>query len=74
MEVSRKISIAKTLTWRFVATTTTFLLAWMFTGEIETGLKIGGTEAVAKMFLYYGHERAWVGGIGYVKSIRGGTA
>ncbi|MFT4658640.1 MAG: putative membrane protein [Ilumatobacter sp.] len=56
---SKKRSLAKTLSWRVTATTTTFLIAWLVTGDIATGAAIGGVEAVAKMFLYYGHERAW---------------
>ncbi|MGI9622987.1 MAG: DUF2061 domain-containing protein [Acidimicrobiales bacterium] len=56
---SRGRSVAKTLSWRFVATTTTFLIAWIVTGNFRAGLAIGGVEAIAKMFLYYGHERVW---------------
>ena len=55
----RKIHVAKTITWRVIASLTTFFIAWGFTGELDTGLFIGGTEAVAKMFFYYFHERAW---------------
>lgn len=57
--VSRKRHIAKTITWRITATTTTIIITWMVTGEIEAGLVVGGFEVVAKMFLYYAHERAW---------------
>lgn len=56
---SRKRSLVKTLSWRVVATTTTFLIAWLVTGDPAAGAAIGSIEAVAKMFLYYGHERAW---------------
>lgn len=56
---SRRRSVAKTVSWRFVATTTTFLIAWFVTGDLGSGAAIGGVEAFAKMFLYYGHERAW---------------
>ncbi len=56
---SRKISLAKTLSWRVLATFTTFCIAWAVTGDITAGLAVGGIEAVAKMFLYYVHERAW---------------
>ena len=51
--------IYKTLTWRVVATGTTFLLAWLYTDDLTVATAIGGTEAVAKMILYYLHERAW---------------
>lgn len=55
----RTTAIAKTITWRILATTTTFLIAWALTGDLTAGAAIGGIEAVAKMGLYYWHERAW---------------
>ena len=56
---SKKRHLAKTVTWRITATTTTILITWMVTGDIAAGLTVGGFEATAKMFLYYGHERLW---------------
>lgn len=56
---SKSRSVAKTISWRFVATTTTFVIAWLVTGDIGAGAAIGGIEAVAKMALYYWHERVW---------------
>ncbi len=56
---SRRRTLAKTFSWRLTATTTTFLIAWAITGNIGAGAAIGGVEAVAKLMLYYGHERAW---------------
>ena len=56
---SRKRSLVKTLSWRVTATTTTFLIAWAVTGDVGAGLAIGGVEAVAKLVLYYWHERVW---------------
>lgn len=35
------------------------MLGWIFTGNPLTGLKIGLTETVTKLGLYYFHERAW---------------
>lgn len=60
----RSIALAKTITWRIVATTTTFLIAWALTGDLTAGAAIGGVEAVAKMGLYYWHERAWGAALG----------
>jgi len=57
--VSRKRHLAKTLTWRVLATTDTFLIAWLITGQIDWAAGIAGIEVVTKMFLYYWHERAW---------------
>lgn len=59
LKASRKRHVAKTISWRITATTTTFLLVWIFTGDVGIGLTVGGFEAIAKMFLYYLHERAW---------------
>ena len=56
---SQKISVAKTISWRCLATFTTFLIAWAVTGEITAGLAVGGIEAITKMVLYYLHEKAW---------------
>lgn len=52
-------SLAKTLTWRIVATTDTFIIAWIITGEWSFAGAIAGVEVITKMFLYYGHERIW---------------
>ena len=52
-------SLVKTLTWRVVATTDTFIIAWFITGEWTWAGAIAGVEVVTKMFLYYAHERVW---------------
>jgi uncharacterized membrane protein len=52
-------SLVKTLTWRIVATTDTFIIAWLITGEWTWASAIAGVEVLTKMFLYYGHERVW---------------
>lgn len=57
--ILKRRHIAKAITWRLIATTSTFLISWFFTNELETGLYIGGTAGLIKMFLYYVHERAW---------------
>lgn len=56
---SRRRHLLKAVTWRIVGTTDTTLLAWFFTGNPLTGLKIGFTEVITKTVLYYFHERAW---------------
>ena len=55
----RKRTIVKTLTWRVTASLTTFIIAWVLTGDLLIGATIGGIEAIAKIFLYYFHERIW---------------
>jgi len=59
-KISHKRHIAKTITWRVVGTLDTILLSWLITGSPTTGMKIGFSEVVTKMILYYLHERAWV--------------
>ena len=53
-------SVLKGLTWRLVATFTTVLIAFCLTGEQGLALQIGAFEFVAKLAVYYLHERAWV--------------
>lgn len=56
-------SIVKTITWRIIASATTFLLAFLFfhgdpqVTEKATGIALA--EMVIKMILYFFHERAW---------------
>ncbi len=52
-------SVLKTFTWRAVATTTTMLLVFIFTGKFALSAGIGAAEVVLKMILYYLHERLW---------------
>jgi uncharacterized membrane protein len=35
------------------------VIAYLVTGKIDDALKIGAVEVVAKMAIYYFHERAW---------------
>ena len=62
-------SLTKTLTWRILATTDTFIIAWLITGQIDWAAGIAGIEVITKMFLYYGHERVW-NSIGWLKPER----
>ena len=54
-----KRSLLKTLSWRSLATITTILLVYVFTGEIVLALEVGFIEVFAKLLLYYLHERMW---------------
>ncbi len=59
MSESHKRSLAKTISWRIIATTTTMTLVFIFTGELTLSLGVGALEVVTKMFFYYIHERLW---------------
>jgi uncharacterized membrane protein len=52
-------SLAKGITWRFLATLTTMAIAWFITGDVSAAMSIGFIEVFAKIAMYYAHERAW---------------
>jgi uncharacterized membrane protein len=53
-------SIIKGVSWRVVGTIDTIILSFILTGHIKTALKIGFTEVITKVVLYYLHERVWI--------------
>ena len=55
----QKRTVVKTLTWRVTASLTTFIIAWILTGDLLIGVSIGSIESITKFFLYYFHERIW---------------
>lgn len=52
-------TVAKAISWRVVATLTTMTIVYIFTKEIILSLGVGLSEVVAKITLYYIHERIW---------------
>lgn len=52
-------SLAKAVSWRVVATMATALLVYGFTRELALSLTVGGVEFLAKIGLFWGHERLW---------------
>jgi len=52
-------SLAKTISWRIVATSTTILLVFLFTGNLVISASVGSLELLAKPVIYYVHERIW---------------
>ena len=58
IETGRR-SLVKGITWRFLATTTTIIIVYLFFGRLDLALAAGALETTAKIFLYYMHERAW---------------
>ncbi len=58
-------SVLKAVTWRIIATSTTFLLAYfVFKGAdcedaLEKSTIVAGLEFIIKIVIYYFHERAW---------------
>ena len=56
---SRKRSAFKTMTWRVLATTDTFILSFFITGNLVFAGSIASVEVLTKLVLYYWHERLW---------------
>lgn len=56
---SHKRSIAKTITWRIIATLITTVVAFFFTQKAAVSLGIGFSDTAIKLFFYYFHERGW---------------
>jgi adenylylsulfate kinase len=52
-------SIAKAVSWRVLGSVATMLLVLVFTRRLSLSLAVGGVEFVAKIGLFWFHERAW---------------
>ncbi len=59
MKVTRTRSLAKTITFRVLATFTTILVVYFFTGRLDISLGAGIVDGLIKMIIYYFHERIW---------------
>jgi len=53
-------SVVKGISWRIVGTIDTIIIATLWTGDYTKALKIGFTEVITKVFLFYVHERIWM--------------
>ncbi|WP_284438587.1 DUF2061 domain-containing protein [Haloarcula laminariae] len=51
--------MVKAISYRLFATSVVFAIAFFYTGQIGSSVKIGFTAAVAKTLLYYLWERVW---------------
>ena len=56
---SKGRSAAKTISWRTLATLTTAIIVYILTGELVLAIAVGSIEVVAKIIIYFFHERAW---------------
>jgi len=61
MTDGKKRSLAKSLSWRFLAVVITLVVTFVVTGEILIAASIGFLDSLIKIFAYYYHERAWNG-------------
>lgn len=58
MERKRR-SIAKALSWRFIATIITSTIVWILTGEFQFAALVGLSDTLVKLVIYFVHERVW---------------
>ena len=59
MRDSHSRSFVKGVSWRALGTIDTITLSYIVTGSISNSIKIGVTEVLTKIVLYYLHERVW---------------
>ena len=52
-------SVVKGISWRVVATMVTTIVVFIYSGELAAAAIVGSIDAVAKIALYWGHERIW---------------
>jgi uncharacterized membrane protein len=56
---SRLRSFIKAVTYRITGTITTALIVFVVTGELAIAMAVGIVEPLAKIIIYYVHERLW---------------
>jgi adenylylsulfate kinase len=56
---TKRRSILKAVSWRTWATITTAAIVFLFTGRLTLAVTVGCLEVIAKMGLYFFHERLW---------------
>lgn len=65
MIVSKKRSVIKSITWRFLGSLDTFFISLIIINystqnySFDLAFYIAGLEIITKTFLYYFHERIW---------------
>ncbi|GAB4509941.1 MAG: hypothetical protein Tsb0020_26750 [Haliangiales bacterium] len=57
---SKKRSLAKTLSWRLIATLITMGVAFAVSGEVSFAAAIAGLDTTIKFGAYFIHERLWL--------------
>ena len=58
--VSKKRSLAKSLTWRLVAVISTFIIGYVMTGSLSFAASLTVVSNLINFILYYVHERVWL--------------
>ncbi len=52
-------SVVKGISWRVMATMVTTTVVYLYSGELTAAAVVGSLDALAKIVLYWGHERIW---------------
>lgn len=60
MQITRRRTLAKAVSWRAVATLDTFVISYLVTGSGTWAGTIAGFEVLTKIVIYYCHERVWI--------------
>jgi len=58
-EGTRARAVVKTISWRIIASLTTMVIVYIFTGHMLLSAGVGAVEVITKMVFYYFHERLW---------------
>lgn len=53
-------SLVKGISWRIVGSIDSTILSWFVTGKLAGAFKLGFSEIITKIILFYFHERLWV--------------
>ena len=56
---TKKRSLLKAISWRLFATTTTTIIVYIFFKRLDLAIAAGAVESVAKIIIYFIHERLW---------------
>ncbi|HEY4395515.1 MAG TPA: DUF2061 domain-containing protein [Polyangia bacterium] len=56
---TRRRSVLKSLSWRFLAALITSTVVYILTGKGDFAAKVGLVDTAVKLFIYFFHERAW---------------
>jgi uncharacterized membrane protein len=57
--ISHFRSLIKGVSWRLFGSIDTVVISWIYSGNPLGALKVGATELLTKVFLFYLHERIW---------------
>lgn len=59
MRDTRRLSLIKSISWRFFAVVISFIIAYIITGSLKISTSVSILDSFVKVFMYYAHERLW---------------